>query len=146
MDQTVNYETEIFLRDSLAKSSLKISELEVDLELVKKFKEDLIIQSNTLHRKHTNLQDSLKEWTRSELANDDITIEQAQALAEIGEFTLTKSYDVTVVVEHSFTVELEASDDIDDVLSTLDFSVDSYHTTIDNVDYSIVETNYDETN
>ena len=142
---TTDYASEIFLRDSLAKSSLKISELEVDLERVSKFKEDLIIQSNTLHRKHTNLQDSLKEWTRAELANEDITIEQAQALAEIGEFTLTKSYDVTVVVEHSFTVELEASDDIDDVLSTLDFSVDSYHTTIDNVDYSIVETNYDET-
>jgi hypothetical protein len=146
MDQTVNYETEVFLRNALAKSSLRVSELEGDLESVSKFKEDIIIQSNTLHRKHTNLQDSLKEWTRAELANDDITIEQAQALAEIGEFTITKSYDVTIVVEHSFTVELEASDDIDDVLGTLDFSVDSYHTTIDNVDYSIVETNYDETN
>ena len=144
MDQTVNYETEIFLRDSLAKSSLKVSELEGDLERTNKFKEDLILQSNRVHNKLTTMSDSLKQWTRNELSEDNITVEQAQALAEIGNFTLTKTYDVTVVVEHSFTVELEASDDIDDVLGTLDFSVDSYHTTIDNVDYSISETNYDE--
>ena len=145
MDQTVNYETEIFLRDSLAKSSLKVSELEGDLERTNKFKEDLILQSNRVHNKLTTMSDSLKQWTRNELSEDNITVEQAQALAEIGIFTLTKTYDVTVVVEHSFTVELEASDDIDDVLGTLDFSVDSYHTTLDNSDYSIVETNYDET-
>ena len=145
MDQTVNYETEIFLRDSLAKSSLKVSELEGDLERTNKFKEDLILQSNRVHNKLTTMSDSLKQWTRNELSEDNITVEQAQALAEIGNFTLTKTYDVTVVVEHSFTVELEASDDIDDVLGTLDFSVDSYHTTLDNSDYSIVETNYDET-
>lgn len=144
MDQTVNYETEIFLRDLLAKSSLKVSELEGDLERTNKFKEDLILQSNRVHNKLTTMSDSLKQWTRNELSEDNITVEQAQALAEIGNFTLTKTYDVTVVVEHSFTVELEASDDIDDVLGTLDFSVDSYHTTIDNVDYSISETNYDE--
>ena len=145
MDQTVNYETEIFLRDSLAKSSLKVSELEGDLERTNKFKEDLILQSNRVHNKLTTMSDSLKQWTRNELSEDNITVEQAQALAEIGNFTLTKTYDVTVVVEHSFSVELEASDDIDDVLGTLDFSVDSYHTTLDNSDYSIVETNYDET-
>ena len=145
MDQTVNYETEIFLRDSLAKSSLKVSELEGDLERTNKFKEDLILQSNRVHNKLTTMSDSLKQWTRNELSEDNITVEQAQALADIGKFTITKTYDVTVVVEHSFTVELEASDDIDDVLGTLDFSVDSYHTTLDNSDYSIVETNYDET-
>ena len=120
------------------------TQLQDEIDTLKKFKEDLIIQSNQLHSRHDALKESLKEWTRSELANDDITVEQAQALSEIGNFTITKTYDVTVAVEHSFTVELEAGDDIDDVLSTLDFSVDSYHTTIDNVDYSISETNYDE--
>jgi hypothetical protein len=144
MDQTVNYETEIFLRDSLAKATLKVTKLEDDLATATKFKEDLINSSNKLHQLYEKLQDELKSWTRSEFSEDNITLEQAQSLAEIGKFTLTKCYDVTVVVEHSFSVELEAGDDIDDVLSTLDFSADSYHTTLDNQDYSIVETNYDE--
>ena len=121
------------------------TQLQDEIDSLKKFKEDLIIQSNQLHRRHDNLKDSLQSWTRSELAEDNITVEQAQALAAMGEFSITKSYDVTVVVEHSFTVELEAGDDIDDVLGSLDFSADSYHTTLDNVDYSVVETNYDET-
>ena len=120
------------------------TQLQDEIDTLKKFKEELIVQSNQLHRRHDNLKESLQSWTRAELAEANITIEQAQALAQIGDFSITKSYDVTVVVEHSFTVELEAGDDIDDVLSTLDFSADSYHTTLDNQDYSIVETNYDE--
>ena len=139
MDQQTDnhYMTREFLEKSIVDLSDEINNL-------KKFKEDLIIQSNQLHRRHDNLKDSLQSWTRSELSEDNITIEQAQALAQIGDFSITKSYDVTVVVEHSFTLELEAGDDIDDVLGSLDFSADSYHTTLDNVDYSVVETNYDE--
>jgi hypothetical protein len=120
------------------------TQLQDEINNLKKFKEDLIIQSNQLHSRHNALVESLKEWTRAELSAEDITVEQAQSLAAMGNFTLTKCYDVTVVVEHSFSIELEAGDDIDDVLSTLDFSVDSYHTTLDNTDYSVVESNYDE--
>jgi hypothetical protein len=132
-----HYMTQEFLEKSIADLGDEITNL-------KKFKEDLIIQSNQLHRRHDNLKDSLKQWTRNELSEDNITVEQAQALAELGDFTITKSYDVTMLVEHTFTIELEASDDIDDVLGSVDFSADSYHTTLDNVDYSVSETNYDE--
>ena len=135
MDQ--HYVTREFLENQLVQLTDEVNNLRT-------FKENLIIQSNQLHSRHNALVESLKEWTRAELAAEDITIEQAQSLAGMGNFTLTKCYDVTVVVEHSFSVELEAGDDIDDVLSTLDFSVDSYHTTLDNTDYSVVESNYDE--
>ena len=120
------------------------TQLQDEIDNLKKFKEDLIIQSNQLHRRHDNLKNSLQSWTRAELAEDNITIEQAQALAQIGEFSITKSYDVTIAVEHTFTIELEAGDDIDDVLTSIDFSADSYHTTLDNVDYNVIEVNYDE--
>jgi hypothetical protein len=132
-----HYMTREFLEKSIVDLSDEITNL-------KKFREDLIIQSNQMHRSHELLKESLKEWTRNELGSDDITVEQAQALAEIGNFTLTKSYDVTIVVEHSFTVELESGDDIDDVIGLMDFSANSYHTTLDNEDYAVVETNYDE--
>jgi chromosome segregation ATPase len=135
MDQ--HYVTREFLENQLVQLTDEVNNL-------KTFKEDLIKSSNTTHNRLTALQDELKQWTRSELSAEDITVEQAQSLATIGNFTLTTCYDVTVVVEHSFSIELEAGDDIDDVLSTLDFSVDSYHTTLDNTDYSVVESNYDE--
>jgi hypothetical protein len=135
MDQ--HYVTREFLENQLVQLTDEVNNLRT-------FKEDLIKSSNTTHNRLTALQDELKQWTRSELSAEDITVEQAQSLATIGNFTLTTCYDVTVVVEHSFSIELEAGDDVDDVLSTLDFSVDSYHTTLDNTDYSVVETNYDE--
>lgn len=119
------------------------TQLQDEIDSLKKFKEDLIIQSNQLHRAHDSLKESLKEWTRGELRSEDITVEQAQALAEIGNFTITQCYDVTIAVEHTFTIELEAGEDIDDVLTSIDFSADSYHTTLDNVDYNVIEVNYD---
>ena len=123
----------------------KVAELTSELAAVKTFKEDLIVQSNRLHSKHDAMASALQSWTRDELKEDNITLEQAQALASIGNFKLTRNYDVTVVVEHSFSVELEADDDIDDVLASLDFVANSYHTTLDNEDYAVVESNYDET-
>jgi hypothetical protein len=91
------------------------------------------------------LREELKEWTRHELREDNITQEQAEVLARMGDFKLTQTYDVTMLVEHTFTVDLESGEDIDDLLSTIEFSADSYHTTLDNVDYNVSETNYDET-
>lgn len=138
MDQQTDnhYMTREFLEKSIVDLSDEISNL-------KKFKEDLILQSNQLHRRHDNLKTAIQSWTRAELAEDNITIEQAQALAAIGEFSITQCYDVTISVEHTFTIELEAGDDIDDVLTSIDFSADSYHTTLDNTDYNVLEVNYD---
>jgi hypothetical protein len=142
--QTVNVipaDNHYMTREFLEKS---ISDLSDEIINLKKFKEDLIIQSNKMHNAYNNLKDELQSWTRTELANSDIEVEQAQALASIGDFKLTRNYDVTIVVEHSFSVELEAGDEIDDVIGSIDFSANSYHTTLENEDYAVVETNYDE--
>ncbi len=136
MDQDTHYMTREFLEN-------KIVQLTDDLAVMAKFREDLIINSNKTHDRLTKLQDELKSWTRNELSQDNITTEQAQSLAEIGNFTITQCYDVTIAVEHTFTVEIEADEDIDDVLTSIDFSADSYHTTLDNVDYNVIEVNYD---
>ena len=139
MDQPVidnHYMTREFLEKSIVDLNDEISNL-------KKFKEDLIQASNKTHDRLTNLQDSLKSWTRAQLHDDSITQEQALELAQIGDFTITQCYDVTISVEHTFTVEIEADEDIDDVLGSIDFTADSYHTTLDNTDYSVIEVNYD---
>ena len=140
----VNYATESYLRDELAKATLKISQLEDDKKVMTTFREDLIVNSNKIHERLTRIQDSLKSWTRGQLRDELITTDQAYDLAQIGDFTLSQSYDVTVTVEHTFMVDVEPGEDIDDVIGTLNFSVDSYHTSLMNEDYSIVETNYDE--
>ena len=136
MEQDTHYMTREFLEN-------KIVQLTDELALMTKFREDLIQASNKNHNKLTTLQDELKSWTRNELSQDNITTEQAQSLAQIGDFTITQCYDVTIAVEHTFTVEIEADEDIDDVLTSIDFTADSYHTTLDNTDYSVIEVNYE---
>ncbi len=138
MDQQTD--THYMTREFLEKSIVDLSD---EISNLKKFKEDLIQASNKTHDTLTRMQDDLKSWTRSEFSEDNITIEQAQALAEIGNFTITQCYDVTIAVEHTFTVEIEAGDDIDDVLTSIDFTADSYHTTLDNTDYNVLEVNYE---
>lgn len=139
MDQQTD--NHFMTREFLEKSIVDLSD---EINNLKKFRDDLITQSNALHREHNNLKDELQSWTRTSLAADDITVEQAQALASIGNFKLTRNYDVTISVEHSFTIELEADDDVDDVLASIDFVANSYHTTLENEDYSVIEVNYDE--
>ena len=136
MEQDTHYMTREFLEN-------KIVQLTDDIALMTKFREDLIQASNKTHGLLTNLQNNLKTWTREQLDNDSITHEQALELAEIGDFTITQCYDVTIAVEHTFTVEIEAGDDIDDVLTSIDFTADSYHATLDNTDYNVLEVNYE---
>ena len=136
MDQDTHYMTREFLEN-------KIVQLTDDIAVMTKFREDLITNSNKTHDRLTKLQDELKSWTRNQLHDDSITQEQALELAQIGDFTITQCYDVTIAVEHTFTVEIEAGEDIDDVLTSIDFTADSYHTTLDNTDYSVIEVNYE---
>ena len=136
MEQDTHYMTREFLEN-------KVVQLTDDLAVMAKFREDLISNSNKTHDRLTKLQDELKSWTRAQLHDDSITQEQALELAEIGNFTITQCYDVTIAVEHTFTVEIEAGEDIDDVLTSIDFTADSYHTTLDNTDYNVLEVNYE---
>ena len=136
MEQDTHYMTREFLENTIV-------QLKDELALMTKFREDLIQASNKNHEQLSRLQDSLKVWTREQLNDDSITQEQALELAQIGDFTITQCYDVTIAVEHTFTVEIEAGEDIDDVLTSIDFTADSYHTTLDNTDYSVLEVNYE---
>ena len=121
----------------------KATNLQDDVNVLTKFKEDLIINSNKVYERLTNMQENLKVWTRQQLRDELITVEQATDLSEIGDFTLTQSYDVTVTVEHTFTVDVQLDEDIDDIIGSVEFNVNSYHTELMNEDYNVIDTNYD---
>ena len=121
----------------------KATDLQDEVNSITKFRENLILSSNKTHERLTNMQEQLKVWTRQQLRDNLITVEQATDLSEIGDFTLTQSYDVTVTVEHTFTVDVQLDEDIDDIIGTVDFSVNSYHADLMNEDYNVVDTNYE---
>jgi hypothetical protein len=80
--------------------------------------------------------DSLKEA----FAQDEIHRDVAQTFADIFDISLKRSYEYTVNVEYTFSVELDAETSPDDVVDGLKFEVSEGYGSdfnIDNVDYSI---------
>jgi hypothetical protein len=96
------------------------------------------------HEKYDKLVRDIAQWTRDKVSHAEISTEVASELATLVDFTLSQNYDVTMTVEHTFTICLETGEDIDDVLNTIDFSMDSYHVDIMNEDSNVVDTNYEE--
>jgi hypothetical protein len=137
MDQTIVLATEAFLRDELAKATSRVSQLEESHARLAQRDMNTAAALNAI-------KENIKDWTRSELSEENISMEQAQALAKIGDFTLSQNYDVTMTVDHTFTICVESGEDIDDVLSTIEFNVNSYQVELMNEDSNVVDTNYDE--
>ena len=114
MDQTVTVATETFLRDELAKATLRVGQLEESHSKA-------VQRSTQTQIDLTRTQNALRDWTREQLKNEEITSEQARDLALIGDFTLSQNYDVTMTVEHTFTICVEEGQDIEDIMQGIYF-------------------------
>jgi hypothetical protein len=123
MDQTTNtveHATEEFLRDSLAKATLRVAELE---EHIQKVTQRSYADSADKNR----MVESMQEWTLGELENQDITEEQAEAIAEIMGFELTKEFEVEVTVLYSVTVNARTEEDATNAIHDIDFDTVDYN-------------------
>ena len=115
---TVN-ETQEFLRDSLAKATLRVTNLE---EHVQKLTQRSYSDSADRNR----MVDGMKEWTLSELSDESITEEQAEAIAEIMGFELTTEFEVEVTVLYSVTVNARDEESAQNVIHDIDFDTVQY--------------------
>jgi hypothetical protein len=124
MDQQVSTPvvnaTEEFLRDSLAKATLRVAELE---EHIQKVTQRSYADSADKNR----MVESMQEWTLGELENQDITEEQAEAIAEIMGFELTKEFEVEVTVLYSVTVNARTEEDATNAIHDIDFDTVDYN-------------------
>jgi hypothetical protein len=121
MDQTVIHATEDFLKSEIAKKNERIQSLEEHVQRVTQ--RDYASAANL-----TAMRDQMHEWTISELENSDITQEQAEAIAEICGFELTKEVEAIVTVEYSLTLNVPAGDEIEDIIHDIDWDSITYDT------------------
>ena len=146
MDQTVkadnHYMTREFLETTLVQNKERIQQLE---EHIQKVTQRSYADSADKNR----MVEAMQEWTLGELENQDITEEQAEAIAEIMGFELTKEFEVEVTVMYSVTVnarnEEQAINAIHDIdFDTVDYNSDSIQylsSSIDRVDIQQGATN-----
>ena len=124
MDQTMNDRvvnaTEDFLRDSLAKATLRIAELE---EHISKVTQRSYADSADRNR----LTEAMQEWTLEALAQGSINETEAEEIAEIVGFELTKEFEVEVTVMYSITVNARDEESAINAIHDIDFDTVSYN-------------------
>ena len=119
-------ETQEFLRDSLAKATLRIGQLEEHIQKVTQ-------RSYSDSADRNRMVEGMQEWTLSELGNEDITESQAEQIAEIMGFELTKEFEVEVTVLYSVTVNARTEEDAQNAIHDIDFDTVQYNS--DNISW-----------
>ena len=122
---TVN-ETQEFLRDSLAKATLRVTNLEEHVQKVTQ-------RSYSDSADRNRMVEGMQDWTLKELEDEDITEEQAEAIAEIMGFELTKEFELEVTVLYSVTVNARDEESAQNAIHDIDFDTVQYNS--DNISW-----------
>ena len=124
MDQTQNTlvvnATEDFLRDSLAKATLRNTQLEEHIQKVTQ-------RSYADSADRNRMVEAMQEWTIDSLEEGAIEESQAQEIAEICGFELTKEFEVEVTVMYSVTVNARNAEAAVNAVHDIDFDSVSYN-------------------
>jgi len=116
---TIVNATEEFLRDSLAKATLRVTQLE---EHVSKVTQRSYADSADKNR----MVEGMQEWTFGALESGTINETEAEEIAEIMGFELTKEFEVEVTVMYSVTVNARNEEAATNAIHDIDFDTVSY--------------------
>jgi hypothetical protein len=122
MDHTTNIvvnATEDFLRDSLAKATLRIAELEEHIQKVTQ-------RSYADSADRNRLTEAMQEWTLEALGQGSISETEAEEIAEIVGFELTKEFEVEVTVLYSMTINARDEESAQNAVHDIDFDTVQY--------------------
>lgn len=123
MDQVTNVvvnATEDFLRDSLAKATLRVAELEEHIQKVTQ-------RSYADSADRNRMTEAMQEWTLEQLDQGSLTETQAEEIAEIIGFELTKEFEVEVTVMYSVTVNARNEEEAQNAIHDIDFDTVDYN-------------------
>jgi hypothetical protein len=96
---------------------------------------------HTVRAEQNNFRNSVREYVIEALKNDDISMSVAESLSEICDFELSKTITVTATVDFEVEITIPLDADPDDVIASLEYSVDAFDYSID--DFSLDTRNVD---
>jgi hypothetical protein len=124
MDQTTNtvvHATEDFLRDSLAKATLRIGQLEEYVKQLQSAHANTVIRSTDESAERNRMRNEMQEWTLEALENGTINQSEGQEIADICGFELTKEFELEVTVLYSITVNARDEESAINLIHEIDF-------------------------
>ena len=113
-EEPKHYMTREFLETTLVQNKERIQQLEEHIQKVTQRSYGEAADKN-------RIVESMQEWTLGELENQDITEEQAEAIAEICGFELTKEFELEVTVQYSITVNARDEESAMNLIHDIDF-------------------------
>lgn len=116
--------TEDFLKSQIVAKDERIQQLEEHVQRVTQ--RDYTTAGNL-----QAMRDSMHEWTLEALAQREISETNAEEIAEICGFELTKEVEVEVTVTYNLTLMVPHDGDAEDIVNDIDFESVSYNS--DNV-------------
>ena len=136
MDQTMINATEDYLKSQIAQKDERIQQLEEHVQRVTQRDYSTAANLNAMR-------DGMQTWTIEALEQREISQTNAEEIAEICGFELTKEVEVEVNVTYYISVEVPAGEDVDSIISDIDFDAITYDidkithvsSSVDNVDY-----------
>lgn len=138
MEQTVINATHDYLQDQINQKQTRIQQLEEHVQRVTQRDFNTAAELNALR-------EDLKAFTLHELENNDITDEQAEKLAVIGNFELTKEFNVSLTVSYDVVVTAKDEAAVQEMFDNIDFDQISYSADgIQSVNYQIDDISIDE--
>jgi hypothetical protein len=89
------------------------------------------------------INEAMQTWTMNELQNNGITEDQANEIADICGFELTKEVEVEVTVTYNLTLTVPHDEDVESIVNDVDFESVSYNSdnitwlsaTVDRIDF-----------
>ena len=121
MDQSTDnhYMTREFLESQLVLNKERIQQLEEHISRVTQ-------RSVTDSSERNRVRNEMQEWTLEALDDETITESNAQEIADICGFELTKEFEIEVSVSYSITVNARNEDSAQELIHDIDFDSVSY--------------------
>jgi hypothetical protein len=116
MEQAVDnhYMTREFLETQLVQNKERINQLEEHIQKVTQ-------RSYTEVAERDRMRNEMQEWTLEALTNASINESEAEEIASICGFELTKEFELEVTVQYSITVNARNEEEAQNLIHDIDF-------------------------
>ncbi len=121
METNIINATEEFMRNEIAKRDERIKQLEEHIQRVTQ-------RDYATAGQLQSIRDGMHEWTMEALESREISETNAEEIASICGFELTKEVEVQVSVTYYITLQVPAGEDAEEIINDIDFDAVTYDT------------------
>jgi uncharacterized protein (DUF342 family) len=127
MDQSVINATESYYSTQISALQEAIEKKDAMIVSLQDRQSQMSQNQYAAHNELQRLRDSMQEWTFEALRSRDISETNAEEIAEICGFELTKEVEVEVTVTYNMTLQVPHDEDAEDIVSNIDFETIQYN-------------------